>query len=267
MSLAEDLFSVADMQVDPSAPPGFFPEMDTVDTPAFHSSESGLCFPPQRRSNSRSGYRLFARIVDAKSTTSRMPSRETLVSYFQSFGQVVDCYLPESATNVAFLCYEDSVGLELCLSWIEHVLSLADGEQLVIGVSRASPRPDYSVHTDRIFVKGLASAFVHRNDLKIYFSRFGEVTDVYIPKDKASGQQKRFAFVTFKELRMARAVLAHLDAHVLADGSLLQVMPAEARPSSGLSPAPTVASSDDGDQSLHELLAVALSLLTEEASF
>jgi RNA recognition motif-containing protein len=131
------------------------------------------------------------------------------------------------------------------------------------------------------------SAFVHRNDLKIYFSKFGEVVDVYIPKDKTTGAQKRFAFVTFNEIRMARAALASFEGHVLNDGSVLQVMPAEPRPlcvadqgvyaqraetgvfapvvagELNLTETDAFAPSADGTESLTELLAVALSLLTD----
>ena len=221
--------------MDPLAPPGFFP-YESVETPAYSSDSHGpfegglLCSPDLstvRRSNSRSGYRLFARVVDGSGGGCRVPSREVVCAYFSVFGQIIDCYLPESATNVAFVCFEDSSALDACLAaGSEHLLD----QSVTVHVSRASPRPDYTTDTDRVFVKGL-SLTVHRNDLKLFFSQYGEVTDVYVPKDKTTGTQKRFAFVTFKEVYMARQALecAHL-ARLPVDGSLIQVMPAEARP-------------------------------------
>jgi RNA recognition motif-containing protein len=153
-----------------------------------------------------------------------MPPREDVCLYFSQFGIVVDCYLPESATNVAYVCFEEQYAMEQALAHPQHII--AGG--IALTVSRASPRPDYSVNTDRIFAKNIPS-LATRQDLKVYFSLFGEVIDVYIPKDKATGSQKRFAFVTFREVRQARAALAH-ETHYLADGSCMQVMPAEARP-------------------------------------
>ncbi len=131
------------MQVDPSAPPGFY-SVETVDTPSSELECMG--FGSMRRSNSRSGYRLFARVIDARSAVNRMPSRELVCAYFQNFGQVLDCYLPDSATNVAFVCFEEQSSLEACLALgAEHDL----WGLCTLHISRASPRPDYSVNTDR----------------------------------------------------------------------------------------------------------------------
>ncbi|EER08887.1 RNA-binding protein, putative [Perkinsus marinus ATCC 50983] len=90
---------------------------------------------------------------------------------------------------------------------------VVEGTQLT--VTRAQPRPDYSVNTDRIFVKHVPDSAT-RLDLRAYFNNFGEVTDVYIPKDKATGAQRRFAFVTFRDVRSARAALG-AGTHVIHD--------------------------------------------------
>ena len=221
-----------------SAPPGFCstevteaPNVSSV--PCFYPDDyqkTGQLFQDSseivtRRSNSRSGYRVFARVVEGRTAlTSRMPSREEVCGYFGRFGMILDCYLPDSATNVAYICFEEQFALESCLAMVEH----RTDSGILMTVSRASPRPDYSVNTDRIFTKNVPAG-VTRLDLKNYFGQFGEVIDVYIPKDKLTGAQKRFAFVTFREVRSARTALAH-DLHYFQDGSCMQVMPAEARP-------------------------------------
>ncbi|KAF4670611.1 hypothetical protein FOL47_001934 [Perkinsus chesapeaki] len=178
-----------------------------------------------KRSNSRSGFRIFCR-VDCRASPHRpIPSRETVCNYFSRYGPILDCYLPESATNVAYVCFEDSQSLEEVMN--QERPHVVEGTQLT--VTRAQPRPDYSVNTDRIFVKHVPDNAT-RMDLRTYFNTFGEVTDVYIPKDKATGAQRRFAFVTFREVRSARAALG-AGRHVLHDQEV-QVMPAEARPQS-----------------------------------
>jgi RNA recognition motif. (a.k.a. RRM, RBD, or RNP domain) len=225
-----------------SAPPGFYTEQEPVGLEVYGEDLTSFASPldsyygqgavdcglfTTRRSNSRSGFRVFARVVDGRSVMSRIPPREDVCLYFSQFGIVVDCYLPESATNVAYVCFEEQAAMEQALAHPEHILPGG----IALSVSRASPRPDYSVNTDRIFAKNIPN-LATRQDLKVYFTQFGEVIDVYIPKDKATGSQKRFAFVTFREVRQARAALAN-EMHYLADGSCMQVMPAEARPSSG----------------------------------
>jgi hypothetical protein len=194
-----------------------------------------------RRSNSRSGYRLFARVAHTGNrplgnVNSRMPPRESVYNFFSQFGIVLDCYLPESATNVAYLCFEDENTMETVLTLPEHMLCI-DG--VYVSLSRASPRPDYSMNnTDRVFVKNCPEN-VNRTDLRNYFSQFGLVTDVYIPKDKVTGEQKKFAFVTFANVETARTAISFGDTHRLIyfdrfTNSLttvpLQVMPAEPRP-------------------------------------
>jgi hypothetical protein len=201
-----------------------------------------------RRSNSRSGYRLFARVSNSMnramnggviSQTTRMPSRESVYMFFSQFGTVMDCYLPESATNVAYLCFEDEETMESILQLPSHVLCI---EGVYITLSRASPRPDYSMNnTDRVFVKNCPDN-INRTDLRNYFQQFGLVTDVYIPKDRITGEQKKFAFVTFANIESARAAISFGDVHRLiyidrlTNGittAPLQVMPAEARPTTG----------------------------------
>ena len=195
-----------------------------------------------RRSNSRSGYRLFARVsntlnrVIGSSSSTRMPPRESVYMFFSQFGNVLDCYLPESATNVAYLCFEDENTMEAVLQFPPEMLCI-DG--VYVTLSRASPRPDYSMNnTDRVFVKNCPDN-INRADLRNYFQQFGLVTDVYIPKDKITGEQKKFAFVTFANVESARSAISFGDVHRLIyidrmtnviNTIPLQVMPAEPRP-------------------------------------
>lgn len=199
-----------------------------------------------RRSNSRSGYRLFARVsntlnrIVGPSTSTRMPPRESVYMFFSQFGNVLDCYLPESATNVAYLCFEDEQTMESILQFPPEMLCI---EGVYVTLSRASPRPDYSMNnTDRVFVKNCPDN-INRADLRNYFQQFGLVTDVYIPKDKITGEQKKFAFVTFANVDSARSAISFGDVHRLIyidrmsnviNTVPLQVMPAEPRPNAPL---------------------------------
>lgn len=211
----------------PSPPPVRSISFNGASEAMHHHHHQGGLVPPGtgKRSNSRSGFRIFCR-VDCRASPQRpIPSREAVCDYFSYFGSILDCYLPESATNVAYVCFEDSQSLEDVMA--QERPHVVEGTQLT--VTRAQPRPDYSVNTDRIFVKHVPDSAT-RLDLRAYFNNFGEVTDVYIPKDKATGAQRRFAFVTFRDVRSARAALG-ASTHVIHDQEV-QVMPAEARPQS-----------------------------------
>ena len=228
--------------------------------PFLESSEynmyNGSNMGHPRRSNSRSGYRLFARVSNSLnrvvaadgtvSGNSRMPCRESVYNFFSQFGNLLDCYLPDSATNVAYLCFEEEETIEAVLALPEHLLCV---EGVYVCLSRASPRPDYAMNnTDRVFVKNCPEN-ISRTDLRNYFSQFGLVTDVYIPKDKVTCEQKKFAFVTFATVDCARSAISFGDTHRLIyvdrltnvlSTAPLQVMPAEARPMSNTN-TPTMA--------------------------
>lgn len=188
-------------------------------------AELALC-----KSNSRSFSRLFLRIDQTRlppGVVCRLPSKQLLVQYFSAFGAVTDCYTPESASHVAYLCYLDSEAIDAVLlagttHWVHSVPVL---------VQKAYPRPDYTVLTDRVFVKNLPPNF-SRNELRSYFSMFGEVVDVYIPKDRVTMTSKSFAFITFRDCSACRVVLSFADHAVPFMGGYwpLQIAPAEPRP-------------------------------------
>ena len=52
---------------------------------------------------------------------------------------------------------------------------------------------------------------MHEDDLNSEFSKFGKVQDVFIPKDRETGNAKGFAFVTMTEKRDADDAVAGMD--------------------------------------------------------
>jgi RNA recognition motif-containing protein len=71
---------------------------------------------------------------------------------------------------------------------------------------------------------------VNRESLQEMFSKYGEVTDVFIVKDRETGRPRGFAFVTFAEAADADKAIAELNEKEI-EGR--QITVAEARESSG----------------------------------
>uniref|UniRef100_A0A0D3KA22 RRM domain-containing protein n=1 Tax=Emiliania huxleyi (strain CCMP1516) TaxID=280463 RepID=A0A0D3KA22_EMIH1 len=49
------------------------------------------------------------------------------------------------------------------------------------------------------------------DEIRAAFSKFGTVTDCFMPKDRETGEPRGFAFVTFEETRDADDAMAALD--------------------------------------------------------
>lgn len=49
------------------------------------------------------------------------------------------------------------------------------------------------------------------DDIRPHFERFGDITDVYIPKDHYTGQSRGFAFVRYSERRDAEDAVDAMD--------------------------------------------------------
>ena len=45
------------------------------------------------------------------------------------------------------------------------------------------------------------------NDLRAEFARFGEITDLFLVKDRETGRLKGFGFITFADSKSAQAAL------------------------------------------------------------
>lgn len=188
--------------------------------------------------NNKSFYlhRLFVKVdPDDKSNKNpaALPIKSELIRFFSLFGEVIDCYLPDSANNVAYISYSDEKALKRALS-----MPSVNIAGVAVLVSKAVPRPNYTHGmTNRIFVKGMPShERLKKADLIHYFSGFGEVVEVFIPRDHSTGKSKQFAFVTYKDVLSASAVLnlscdgKHaINSEISNQGFVVKVMPAEAR--------------------------------------
>ncbi|XP_025418651.1 uncharacterized RNA-binding protein C1827.05c [Sipha flava] len=55
----------------------------------------------------------------------------------------------------------------------------------------------------------------YENEMKLYFSQFGEVTNINIPKSKKTGKARGFAFVEFKYPEVAKVVAETMNNYLM----------------------------------------------------
>ena len=85
-----------------------------------------------------------------------------------------------------------------------------------------------------IFVSNLGFA-VHDEDLKEYFSEYGEVTSAKVIIDKENNRSKGFGFVEMTDDAAAKKAIAELDGAMVDDRAIRvsEARPREERPRSG----------------------------------
>jgi RNA recognition motif-containing protein len=93
----------------------------------------------------------------------------------------------------------------------------------------SSPSTSHGEDEDRVMVRDLAPV-TQSEGVRSYFEQYGEVLDVYLPKDHTTGGTRGFAFVKFRDSTVVNQVISLT--HSL-DGSELNVVRAAARNKGG----------------------------------
>eukprot|EP00884_Botryococcus_braunii_P000570 jgi/Botrbrau1/10513/Bobra.0133s0113.2 len=168
-------------------------------------------------------------------------TEEQLRTYFSQYGTVLDVYLPKHKSGrnkgFGFTTFETEEELERALQVPEHVINSA-----TVKINRAGPRPEYAgsqnVERDngdapsnmpdetfldscghlnegvlqhgrgpRLYVGGI-HADITDDDVKMHFSRWGRVIDVYFPArgdaGKKGARRVNYCFVTFESKNAAQ---------------------------------------------------------------
>jgi len=128
-------------------------------------------------------------------------TEDSLRTYFEQWGEVVDCVVMKNPTTsrsrgFGFITYQTSEQLDDAQTNRPHTI---DNKKL--DTKRAMPR-DGSEETQasvkKMFVGGLEET-TSEEEIKEIFAKFGTVEKVDMIKDKNTGKQKRFCFVTFDD--------------------------------------------------------------------
>lgn len=174
--------------------------------PGIHPSAMNYGSTDPNFAPSRVGRKIFVGRIPVEATA------EDLQLYFSQFGQILDVYLPKDAKKIShrgfgFVTFAEE-------STAEHV-SQRRHEILghLIAVDRASPldeTPSVGVYAPsglgkKIFI-GRIPVEATTEDLRLYFSQYGCILDVYLPKDAKKISHRGFGFVTFAEESTAEHV-------------------------------------------------------------
>lgn len=143
---------------------------------------------------------------------------DAMKSYFDTFGELVMVQLKKDlegkSRGFGFIRYKTLEDQGRCLSERHYI----DGRQLEVKLPQSksaglddvvypgAPQPHLS---RRIFV-GRVTENITKEDLETYFVKYGEITDVFVPKPF-----RMFAFVTFAEAESAAALIELGEDHLI----------------------------------------------------
>lgn len=123
-------------------------------------------------------------------------NEDALRAHFSTFGSIDEVMIMrDKATGrsrgFAFVTFKDGDSVDRALQSPHHQL---DGRQ--IEAKRAIPKAEIASKTKKIFVGGVPHT-VNDEQFREYFSRFGEIVEALIMRDRNTGKSRGFGFVTF----------------------------------------------------------------------
>ncbi|XP_040864489.1 heterogeneous nuclear ribonucleoprotein 1 isoform X2 [Glycine max] len=128
-------------------------------------------------------------------------SQESFFNYFSKYGEVTDSVIMTNKLSgrprgFGFVTFANSAVADEVLAQ-EHTI-----DHRVVEVKRTVPREDVDVtgvfKTKKIFVGGIAQFFTD-DELREYFSPYGNVIECQIMLDHNTGRSRGFGFVTFDD--------------------------------------------------------------------
>lgn len=129
---------------------------------------------------------------------------ETLKTYFSKFGTLIDHVIiknpqTKASKGFGFVQYSEPEMVDELMRNRPHSI---DNRKL--DVRRSIPRSkirnaDQNRMVEKLFVGGIIHDKLSESDLREYFEKFGNVKDIYIPKNKETTKPKNFGFITFDD--------------------------------------------------------------------
>ena len=145
-------------------------------------------------------------------------TEDSLRGYFEKWGNIVDCVVmrdgnTKRSRGFGFVTYDSVDALNEAQANRPHVIDNKEVES-----KRATPReeagkPEARMSIKKVFVGGLKEE-VEEDNLRDYFSNYGNVITVDVIMNKETGRKRGFAFVTFDDYDPVDKICLEKEHHI-----------------------------------------------------
>lgn len=151
-----------------------------------------------------------------------------MLEYFSKFGHIINhSLIKDKNTQLpqghGFIQYTDIIMVDRLFANRPHVL---DNHEIDIyrdtnNNHNGIKKEDRYKKIFKLFIKGIDSRLINKNDLKKFFQQYGTILNIHIPKDKETNQSRDFGFISFKDYDSVDRVV--LNKTLLVNGVVLSV--------------------------------------------
>lgn len=161
-------------------------------------------------------------------------TEEVFTKHFEKYGEIIDSVIMKEKhtrkpRGFGFITFSDPSVLDKVLE-DEHIIN-----DRTVEVKRTVPREEMDVKggqkTKKIFVGGIPPSITD-DELKEYFSSYGNIVEHQIMLDRSSGRSRGFGFVTFEREDVVEAIINEDKPHELG-GKEVEIKKAEPKRAGG----------------------------------
>lgn len=199
----------------------------TYGTAALDLSAAGLAVRQPVRTESLkeklpAGEEVDARKIFVGGVSKRDTDQKSFTEFFQKFGEIEDLVLmkakdgSEGHRGFGFVTFKNVESTDAVLAQSGKLE--IDGRKVDVKIALPpSLKPPEGIQPNKIFIGSLPKQNFTSEDLREYFSKWGEITDAWVKPGRG------FGFVTYAEPNMAYKALIHgvNHGHTVGDGILI----------------------------------------------
>ncbi|CAF1002667.1 unnamed protein product [Didymodactylos carnosus] len=153
--------------------------------------------------------------------------------YFAKYGDVLDCIIMRDrdgrSRGFGFVTYSQSSMVDNLMRHRPHVLDSREIEPKRAVPREESSKPEMQTTAKKLYLGGVREP-LQEQDLKEYFSKYGNIVDCVVMKDK-DGKHRGFGFVEFDDYDPVDKIV--LEKHHVISGRPLDVQKALPKDQSG----------------------------------